>query len=105
MAETAQPEEPQPDMPKLSAADFRAYNRMAEHMNQFHNSFRTTWKMLYTACSSGKRPANMSLQQFISTAEQFIHHLEMHHSIEERHIFPVQYALILVSKATGLTTC
>jgi hemerythrin-like domain-containing protein len=96
MAETAQPEAHQSEMPKLSAADFRAYNRMAQHMNQFHSSFRATWKMLYASCSSGKRPANMSLRQFISTAEQFLHHLEMHHSIEERHIFPVRYALAVV---------
>ena len=89
MAATAQPENPQPELPKLSAADFRAYNRMAEHMDYFHNSFRATWKTLYTACSDGKRPANMSLKQFLATAEQLIHHLEVHHSIEEQHIFPV----------------
>jgi len=96
MAELAQPKNPQPELPKLSAADFRAYNRMAEHMDYFHNSFRATWKMLYTACSSGKRPANMSLRQFIADAEQFVHHLELHHSIEEQHIFPVWYAPRLV---------
>lgn len=31
----------------------------------------------------------MSLRQFISTGLQFCHHLEVHHSIEEQHIFPV----------------
>ncbi|MCJ1409243.1 hypothetical protein MMC19_003321 [Ptychographa xylographoides] len=89
MAETAEPTVTAPVLPKMSATDFRVYNNMAEHMNYFHNNFRATWKILYAACSSGKRPQNMSLRQFISTAEQFCHHLTVHHTIEEQHIFPV----------------
>jgi hypothetical protein len=92
-SENASPVEPkahqEPALPKLSTAEFKAYNRMAEHMDYFHNHFRATWKMLYAACSSGRRPANMSLRQFISSAEQFCHQLTMHHTIEEQHIFPV----------------
>jgi hemerythrin-like domain-containing protein len=30
----------------------------------------------------------MSLRQFLTTGLDFCHHLEMHHSIEENHIFP-----------------
>ena len=89
MAEPVQRAVDEPTLPKLSAADFRVYNKMAEHMNYFHDNFRATWKMLYAACSSGKRPGNMSLRQFISTAEQLCHHLTVHHTIEEQHIFPV----------------
>jgi len=92
-SENASPVEPkahqEPVLPKLSTAEFKAYNRMAEHMDYFHNHFRATWKMLYAACSSGRRPANMSLRQFISSAEQFCHQLTMHHTIEEQHIFPI----------------
>lgn len=76
-------------LPKLSAADFRAYNSMAEHMEYFHNHFRQSWNLLYNACLNNKRPANLSLGQFISTGLQFISHLTAHHSIEEAHIFPV----------------
>ena len=54
-----------------------------------HENFRQTWKILYAACCSGKRPANMSIRQFLATGQQFCHHLDMHHSIEEQHIFPV----------------
>lgn len=43
---------------------------------------------MYNACSSGTRPAGMSLRQFINTGLQFCHHLEAHHSIEEHYIFP-----------------
>ena len=100
MAETTPRVVPDPALPKLSAADFRLYNRMAEHMNYFHDNFRATWKMLYAACSSGKRPANMSLRQFISTAEQLCHHLTVHHTIEEQHIFPVWPIHTLLKQVT-----
>jgi hypothetical protein len=88
-SEAAAPQKEEQDLPKLSAKEFRVYNRMAEHMDMFHESFRQTWNQLYNACSSGKRPAGMSIRAFLSTAEQFCHHLTMHHTIEEQHIFPV----------------
>lgn len=58
-------------LPKLTPFEFRQYNRMAEHMQYFHDNFRATWKVLYTACESQKRPKNMSIRQFISTGQQF----------------------------------
>jgi len=76
-------------LPPLSAADYRIYNRMAEHMDLFHNNFRQTWNVLYTACSTNKRPSGMSLRQLLSMGDDFCHHLTIHHTIEERHIFPV----------------
>ncbi|PMD28390.1 hypothetical protein NA56DRAFT_553967, partial [Hyaloscypha hepaticicola] len=75
--------------PKLSAAEFRIYNSMAEHMEYFHNHFRQSWTMLYNACLNNKRPSNLSLKQFISTGLQFCSHLSTHHAIEEQHIFPL----------------
>ncbi|RAR15169.1 sister chromatid cohesion protein dcc1 [Stemphylium lycopersici] len=76
-------------LPKLTPFEFRQYNRMAEHMQYFHDNFRATWKVLYAACDSQKRPKNMSIRQFVSTGQQFCHHLTVHHTIEEQHIFPV----------------
>jgi hemerythrin-like domain-containing protein len=76
-------------LPKLTPHEFRQYNRMAEHMDAFHSNFRSTWNVLYTACSSQKRPKNMSIKQFLSLGQQFCHHLTVHHTIEEQHIFPV----------------
>ena len=64
----AQEEKP---LPKLTPFEFRQYNRMAEHMQYFHDNFRATWKVLYGACESQKRPKNMSIRQFISTGQQF----------------------------------
>ena len=68
-------------LPLLSRQDRDTYARMENTMEMFHNSFRNTWKILYGACSSGKRPANMSIRQFINTGCDFCHHLHMHHSI------------------------
>jgi hemerythrin-like domain-containing protein len=62
---------------------------MAEHMDMYHNHFRSTWNLLYSACENQKRPKNMSIRQFLSVGEQFAHSLNMHHGIEEQHIFPV----------------
>jgi hemerythrin-like domain-containing protein len=45
--------------------------------------------MLYTACETNRRPANLSLKQFLSTGLQFCSHLSTHHNIEEMHIFPI----------------
>lgn len=30
-----------------------------------HDHFRRSWKLLYDACTSGKRPSNMTLKQFL----------------------------------------
>ncbi|KAI1328443.1 hypothetical protein F5Y16DRAFT_369052 [Xylariaceae sp. FL0255] len=79
--------EPVP-LPPLSPAEFRSYNRHAEHMNAFHNHFRQTWNLLYTAASSGKRPSGLSIRGFINTGLQLVSHLETHHGIEEAYIFP-----------------
>lgn len=76
-------------LPKLTPAEFREYNRMAEHMDYFHSHFRETWNVLYGACESGKRPKNMSIRQFLNLGQQFNSQLNMHHGIEERHIFPL----------------
>ncbi|KZF22354.1 hypothetical protein L228DRAFT_239331 [Xylona heveae TC161] len=75
-------------LPKLSAKEFREYNRMAEHMDMFHNHFRQTWNTLYRACEAGRRPAGFSIRAFISMGIDLCEMLEMHHGIEEAHVFP-----------------
>ncbi|KAF1984989.1 hypothetical protein K402DRAFT_395040 [Aulographum hederae CBS 113979] len=84
----AAPNEMEQRLPKLSAADFRVYNHMAEGMEYYHNNFRQTWTLLHNACTSGRRPLGMSLPAFLGTGLSFVHHLSVHHSIEENHIFP-----------------
>ncbi|KAI1360991.1 hypothetical protein F5Y08DRAFT_343093 [Xylaria arbuscula] len=85
---TSAPAPEEPKLPPLSPSEFREYNRMAEHMDVFHNHFRSTWNMLYTSASTGKRAQGMSIRSFIQAGLEFIQHLEVHHSIEERYVFP-----------------
>ena len=58
-------------------------------MSYYHDHFKSTWRVLYSACESNRRPANMSIKQFLDTASELVQVLEMHHSIEEQHIFPI----------------
>lgn len=44
---------------------------------------------LSTACSTNRRPANMTLKQFIDEGLRLARYLEMHHSIEETHLYPL----------------
>ncbi|KUI64936.1 hypothetical protein VM1G_00379 [Cytospora mali] len=88
-ASTSEDAKPEPVLPPLSAHEFKQYNRLAEHMDYFHEHFRQTWNLLYQAASSGRRPAGMTLKQYVDEGLQFISHLTMHHNIEEAHIFPV----------------
>ncbi|KAK8115216.1 hypothetical protein PG999_007285 [Apiospora kogelbergensis] len=76
-------------LPPLSAAEFKVYNRMAEHMDLFHAHFRQSWNLLWSAATGGKRPAGMSPRAFLAEGLQFLHYLTVHHNIEEQHIFPV----------------
>ena len=45
--------------------------------------------MIYSAASTGKRPRGMSVTQYLDAGAQFCQQIEMHHTIEEQHIFPV----------------
>lgn len=76
-------------LPKLTPSEFRQYNHLAEHMDAFHRHFRSTYNTLYTACSTNKRPAGMSIRAFLMLGLQFCQQLTMHHTIEEQHVFPV----------------
>ncbi|RYP26853.1 hypothetical protein DL767_007895 [Monosporascus sp. MG133] len=88
-SETASRQSKEPELPPLSDHEFRQYNRLAEHMDLFHNHFRSTWNMLWGACTSGRRPGGMSLRAFVGAGLQFVQQLEMHHNIEETYFFPM----------------
>ncbi|RHZ64357.1 hypothetical protein CDV55_103044 [Aspergillus turcosus] len=88
-ASSSQPDGNNEPLPPLSPKDFRTYNRMAEKMDYYHNHFRQMWNQLQDACTStGKRPGGLSPRQLITTGLTFCSQLDLHHSIEEEHIFP-----------------
>ncbi|KAI0455242.1 hypothetical protein F5B21DRAFT_210248 [Xylaria acuta] len=87
-APASESEQPKKKLPPLSAAEFREYNRLAEHMDMFHAHFRSTWETLYTSASGGRRARGLSIRAFINVGLDFVSHLETHHAIEERYVFP-----------------
>ncbi|KAK0623653.1 hypothetical protein B0T14DRAFT_427766 [Immersiella caudata] len=103
---------PEPALPPLTAEEFRGYNRLAVIMDQFvrlglfthppsvflpftihplstHEHFRQTWNVLYTACTTNKRPARMSLRQFLDEGLSLVRYLTAHHNIEENFLYPI----------------
>jgi hemerythrin-like domain-containing protein len=44
---------------------------------------------LHTACTTNRRPSNLTLKQFIDTGLNLARYLEGHHSIEETHLYPL----------------
>ncbi|KAF3907553.1 hypothetical protein AA313_de0202844 [Arthrobotrys entomopaga] len=86
-AESSQKVDEKP-LPKLTPAEFRAYNRLAVVMDQYHNHFRSTWTELITGLKTS-RPKNQSLRQFLSIAQGFCRMLSTHHDIEESYVFPI----------------
>ncbi|RMZ76743.1 hypothetical protein DV737_g4708, partial [Chaetothyriales sp. CBS 132003] len=77
-----------PPPPKLSADDFRIYNRLAVLMDSYHNHLRETWNMLHTACSTSSRPPGTSIRAFLMHGLHLCRALTTHHTIEEQHVFP-----------------
>lgn len=58
-------------------------------MDLFHAHFRSTWDLLYTSASAGRRAQGLSIRAFVNAGLELVSHLETHHSIEERYVFPV----------------
>ncbi|KAK6599254.1 hypothetical protein H4I96_08458 [Botrytis cinerea] len=81
-------EEASTQPPKLTLSEFKAFNRLADHMDLFHNNFRMMWNEIYSACNNNKRPSHQSIHAFLNLAESFCTQLTLHHTIEERHFFP-----------------
>ncbi|KAK3296313.1 uncharacterized protein B0H64DRAFT_475137 [Chaetomium fimeti] len=79
----------EPALPPLTPQEFRIYNRLAEQMDYFHEHFRQMYNTLQTACATNRRPAGMTLKQFIEEGLRLARYLEMHHSIEETHLYPL----------------
>nr|XP_031860142.1 uncharacterized protein CI109_004507 [Kwoniella shandongensis]KAA5527214.1 hypothetical protein CI109_004507 [Kwoniella shandongensis] len=72
-----------------SSKDFREWNRLADHMDMFHNHFRYEFNRVYTLADGGFHKEGMTLPRFLREAQQLSQHLDMHHRIEETYIFPV----------------
>ncbi|KAL8417653.1 hypothetical protein RB594_001345 [Gaeumannomyces avenae] len=79
----------EPAPPPLTPAEFREFNRLADEMTYYHDHFKQSWNVLYDAASSGRRPKNLTLKQFLDTGMGFVRSLTMHHNIEETYLYPI----------------
>ncbi|KAL1999288.1 hypothetical protein VTN02DRAFT_4729 [Thermoascus thermophilus] len=91
MSEASSSPSPSGDETRLSPVEFRAYNRLADHMEMFHNHFRLAWNELYRACTdrNDEDLEFLSTRRLIQLGLRFCSQLGVHHSIEEVNIFPV----------------
>ncbi|KAK3301647.1 uncharacterized protein B0T15DRAFT_544255 [Chaetomium strumarium] len=76
-------------LPPLTPQEFRVYNRLSEKMDYFHEHFRQMYSTLHTACVTKRRPAGMTLKQFIDEGLNLTRYLESHHTIEETYLYPI----------------
>lgn len=61
---------------------------MSTRMEGFHAHFRQSFKQIWELADTFA-DRRVSLADYLDFAEQLVHHLEGHHGIEERYIFPV----------------
>uniref|UniRef100_A0A0W0FH42 Hemerythrin-like domain-containing protein n=1 Tax=Moniliophthora roreri TaxID=221103 RepID=A0A0W0FH42_MONRR len=93
----------------MSSAKLREekrWNRLSEHMDSFHQWFKEEYNTLYEVrppqqdtvqplywypklADGSFTNRGLSLSLYLDTARRLNHHLTMHHTIEERHIFPL----------------
>jgi len=72
-----------------AAHDERRWNRLATRMHGFHAYLMSEFDSIYNLADGKYTERGLTLQQYLRQALEFRHHLEMHHDIEERYIFPV----------------
>ncbi|TFY65352.1 hypothetical protein EVJ58_g2029 [Rhodofomes roseus] len=65
------------------------WNRLADHMQSFHNHFKVEFDNIYKLADGSFNNRGMSLQMYLRVCSQLARHLTTHHTIEERYIFPV----------------
>ncbi|GAA5970018.1 hypothetical protein JCM11641_000235 [Rhodosporidiobolus odoratus] len=72
-----------------NAMERREWDRMSSRMEGFHTHFRLAFKQLFELADGSFEKRGLTLPDFMDVAESFLRHLEGHHGIEERYIFPV----------------
>jgi hypothetical protein len=65
------------------------YARLLNGMLPFHNNFRFEHAQIVRGIPQSQSTPRFGVQKLMQQALQLCHHLEMHHTIEEAHIFPL----------------
>lgn len=61
----------------------------SDPLRSFHRYFRSSFQQLFELSDGSFEKNGLSVPDFMDVAESFLRHLEGHHGIEERYIFPV----------------
>ncbi|TFK44742.1 hemerythrin HHE cation binding domain-containing protein [Crucibulum laeve] len=72
-----------------SALEERRWNRLGDMMSRFHEYFKREFNTVYELADGSFSRRGLSLPLYLRTARDMNNHLTMHHTIEERHIFPI----------------
>ncbi|GAA5829613.1 hypothetical protein JCM11251_000223 [Rhodosporidiobolus azoricus] len=67
----------------------KEWDRMSSRMEGFHRYFRASFQQICELSDGSFERHGMTVPDFMDAAESFLRHLEGHHGIEERYIFPV----------------
>ncbi|KAJ6625596.1 hemerythrin HHE cation binding domain-containing protein [Mycena sp. CBHHK59/15] len=76
-------------MPSPQELEDRRWNRMAETMASFHGYFKQEFDTIYELADGSFTKRGLSLSLYLEMAKRLNSHLTMHHTMEERHIFPI----------------
>jgi len=72
-----------------SAQEERKWNRLGNKMSQFHEWYKQEFNTLYELADGSFSRRGMSLSLYLNSAKSLNNHLTMHHTIEERYLFPI----------------
>jgi len=72
----------------LSAHEQKRWNRLSTNMSHFHESFKREFNLLYDLADGSFNKRGLSLGGYLDVARGLKHSLTMHHTIEERFVFP-----------------
>ncbi|KAL1939892.1 hypothetical protein VTO73DRAFT_9592 [Trametes versicolor] len=72
-----------------SSREEARWNRLAESMTYFHDHFKHEYDAVYRLADGSFAKQGMSLPAYLRMAAQLAKGLTVHHTIEERYIFPI----------------
>ncbi|KAI0745139.1 hypothetical protein C8Q76DRAFT_607411 [Earliella scabrosa] len=73
----------------MSAREEARWNRLSDSMSYFHDHFKHEFNALYEMADGSYSKRGMSLPMYLRLATQLAKGLTVHHTIEERHFFPI----------------
>ncbi|KAF7321374.1 Hemerythrin domain-containing protein [Mycena kentingensis (nom. inval.)] len=65
------------------------WGEFSQRMSQFHDYFKSEFNTLYELADGSFTKRGLSLTLYLDMARRLNDHLTMHHTLEERHFFPV----------------